>query len=99
MTFGVLLIISLILLNTNSISKLKKYSMLISMTGIIILSLLLVYISFEPKNYYIGLVMTVVIGILTAFEKSAKYSDYQIWFLLLEIMIVGIGFYLNNQLR
>ena len=73
MTFGILLIISLILLNTNSISKLKKYSMLISMTGIIILSLLLVYISFEPKNYYIGLVMTVVIGILTAFEKSAKY--------------------------
>lgn len=99
MTFGVLLIISLILLNTNSISKLKKYSMLISMTGIIILSLLLVYISFEPKNYYIGLVMTVGIGILTALEKSAKYSDYQIWFLLLEIMIVVVAFYLNNQLR
>ena len=99
MTFGVLLIISLILLNTNSISKLKKHSMLISMTGIIILSLLLVYISFEPKNYYIGLIMTVVIGILTALEKSTKYSDYQIWFLLLEIMIVVMGFYLNNQLR
>lgn len=73
--------------------------MLLSMTGIIILSLLLVYISFEPKNYYIGLVMTVGIGILTALEKSAKYSDYQIWFLLLEIMIVVVAFYLNNQLR
>lgn len=78
-------------MNTNSIS------MFTSITGIIILSLLLVYISLDPKNYYIGLVMTIVIGILTAFEKSAKDSDYQIWFLLLEIMVVG--FYLNYQLR
>lgn len=98
MIFGILLIISLILLNTNNISMFKKYSMLISITGIIILSLLLVYISFEPKNYYIGLVMTILIGILTAFEKSTKYRDYQIWFLLLEIMIVVVGFYLNYQL-
>ena len=99
MTFGILLIISLILLNTNNITMFKKYSLLIRTAGILILSLLLLYVSFEPKNYFIGLVMTIVIVILTAFEKSAKYSHYQMWFLLLEIIVVVVGFYLNNQLR
>lgn len=96
---SVLLIISLILLNLENISIFKSYSIYLSVIGIALFSGILVYLSFTPKNYPIGVIMVILITILTAFEKNSTISHHKLLFLALEILLVVIGFASNIFLK
>lgn len=95
MIFGILLVLSLILINLESIPIFKEYSLYLNIIGIALFSSILIYISFNPKNYIMGILTVILITVLTAFEKSGKYSNHKYLFLTLEIIVAIIGFSSN----
>lgn len=95
MIFGILLVLSLILINLENMSIFKEYSLYLTIIGVTLLSSILVYTSFNPKNYIMGILTVIAITVLTAFGKSEKYNSHKYLFLILEIIVVIIGFSSN----
>lgn len=95
MLFGVLLVLSLILINLENMPLFKISSFYLSVVGIALLSGILVYVSFNPPNYMIGILTVAILTLLTALEKSEKYNKYRGIFLTIEILVAIAEFSSN----